>query len=144
MKRVIYNTGLVLVLMAVFALPLMGFGFVSYQEETPEVLGLSTVKSTNVNASAVSNSNKAPEVVEQFEYEVVLSRDSSQQTLYDVMPAAYLNSQNKFIVFIPQEFKDKGISVSLDQSDDSLDLNFASDSELTRSLTIPATILVLN
>lgn len=144
MKKVFYNTGLVIVLMAVFAVPLMGFGFVSYQEETPEVLGINTVKFAKANPTVAVKSNLTPEVIEQFEYEVVLSKESSQQTLYDVMPAAYLNSENDFIVFIPQEFKDRGIVVSLTRNEDSLDLNFASDTELTRSLTIPATILVLN
>lgn len=136
MKKIIYNTGLVLVLMAIFAMPLMGFGFISENNdnETSNVLGATTVV------------KKQPElaILEQFDYEVVLAKDSNQQTLYDVMPVAYINGGNKFLVVIPTEYKELGVTARIEKKESSLDLIFNSDELLSKSLNIPATILVLN
>jgi hypothetical protein len=132
MKRVFYNSALVMVLMAVFSVPLAGFKFISYEEPFSSVLG-------------VSNSRfvKDTEIVEQFEYNVVLASEMQQQTLYDVIPFSYIKEYSNFVVFIPKEYHSKGISVELIKNSDSLDMVFSSESILTKSLEVPATILVL-
>jgi|694.fasta_scaffold00773_29 hypothetical protein len=132
MKRVFYNSALVMVLMAVFSVPLAGFKFISYEEPFSSVLG-------------VSNSRfvKDTEIVEQFEYNVVLASEMQQQTLYDVIPFSYIKEYSNFVVFIPKEYYSKGISVELIKNSDSLDMVFSSESILTKSLEVPATILVL-
>lgn len=121
-----------MVLMAVFSVPLAGFKFISYEEPFSSVLG-------------VSNSRfvKDTEIVEQFEYNVVLASEMQQQTLYDVIPFSYIKEYSNFVVFIPKEYYSKGISVELIKNSDSLDMVFSSESILTKSLEVPATILVL-
>jgi hypothetical protein len=132
MKRVFYNSALVMVLMAVFSVPLAGFKFISYEEPFSSVLGVSS-----------SRFVKETEIVEQFEYNVVLASEMQQQTLYDVIPFSYIKEYSNFVVFIPKEYQSKGISVELIKNSDSLDMVFSSESVLTKSLEVPATILVL-
>lgn len=138
MKKLAYNTGLVFALTAFFALPLLGFGFITYEEDSdPTVLGTTTTYN-NVKRNADLT------IREQFEYEVVLAENADEQTLYDVVPFSYVNNQNKFVVFIPKEFKDQGILAELVKKNSSLDLVFTSENSLNTSLEFPATILVLN
>ena len=144
MKRVFYNTGLVVVLMAVFAIPLTGFGFITQQPtdsssdfSNPNVLGISTL--ANHASKKVSNSN----IVEQLEYTVVTSEGSTENVLYDIIPVEYLSSAKNFIVVLPNEYKELGITANIVKNENSLDLVVKSGDSL-ENLDIPVTVLILN
>jgi len=137
--RIVYNTGLVLVLMFVFAIPLMGFNFISYKDEnSANVLGATTVI-RSAKTTKVLNST----VIEQFEYEVVLAKENTQQVLYDIVPVAYVKTNN-FVVTIPNEYKELGISAKIEKKESSVDLVFETEKPLLKDLKIPATVLILN
>lgn len=142
MKQIFHNTGLVLVLMGIFAVPLMGFGFISQGKVidsasvNPNVLGASTLPKPS--ARKIDNTH----VVTQLEYTVVINPDSDESVLYDVIPSDYSSYKN-FIVTIPNELKDEGVTARIVVNENSVDL-IVSAEKSSRANEIPATILVLN
>lgn len=142
MKFLVYNTMLVAVLMSLFGLPLLGSKMISYQDEdeySPIVLG-----AKHIENNAVRISGKEPvEIVAQFDYTVNLSGSSTEETIYDVVPAEYLNDDYEVVLITPLDVQNQGVYASLDrESGTSGDVLFVTSGNLKKPLAFPLTILV--
>lgn len=113
MTKLIKNTFLVTVLAFLFAIPLMGFWFIAQNPATEsEVLGYSTTKTQVIKTPAP----KQTQVVDSIEITLNLSDNNPQQYFYDILPKKYLSSEYNTVVFLPNEFVQKGYKVTLDKS----------------------------
>lgn len=136
MKNVLINSGLVVALLGIFAVPMFGFSFIKYEKpNTPMVLGDTDVK-LNKNTSDGIN------VVEQIDVNLHLSKDTSQ-IFYNIVPKEYLYSNYKFLVVLPNKVKLTGVEAVIvkDSNGVNLKLYVAPDFDISKEL--PVSILVV-